>query len=111
MNSYDKLQCDTDGRKYGRFKHNQGRMHKIIMTNRRTCTVNGVNDVLSFDLREILLETEQGMLMIRGNELHVNRLTLDKGEVDIDGRIDSFVYSDTAASGEKQESFFARLFR
>ena len=49
--------------------------------------------------------------VIRGNELHVNRLTLDKGEVDIDGRIDSFVYSDTAASGEKQESFFARLFR
>ena len=50
--------------------------------------------MLSFDLREIVLETEQGMLMIRGNELHVNRLTLDKGEVDIDGRIDSFVYSD-----------------
>ena len=87
-----------------------GRMHKRIMTNRRTCTGNGVNDVLSFDLRASLLE-EQGMLMIRGNELHVNRLTLDKGEVDIDGRIDSFVYSDTAASGEKQESFFARLFR
>ena len=83
-----------------------GRMHKVTMTNRRTCTVNGVNDVLSFDLREILLETEQGMLMIRGNELHVNRLTLD-----IDGRIDSLVYSDTAASGEKQESFLGRLFR
>ena len=63
-----------------------GRMHKVTMTNRRTCTVNGVNDVLSFDLREILLETEQGMLMIRGNELHVNRLTLNKGEVDIDGQ-------------------------
>ena len=62
-------------------------------------------------VREILLETEQGMLMIRGNELHVNRLTLDKGEVDIDGRIDSLVYSDTAASGEKQESFLGRLFR
>lgn len=86
-------------------------MHKISITNRRTCTVNGVNDVLSFDLREIVLETEQGMLMIRGNELHVNRLTLDKGEVDIDGRIDSFVYSDTTASGEKQESLFTRLFR
>lgn len=86
-------------------------MHKISITNRRTCTVNGVNDVLSFDLREIVLETEQGMLMIRGNELHVNRLTLDKGEVDIDGRIDSFVYSDTTASGEKQESLLTRLFR
>ena len=88
-----------------------GRMHKISITNRRTCTVNGVNDVLSFDLREIVLETEQGMLMIRGNELHVNRLTLDKGDVDIDGRIYSFVYSDTAASGEKQESLLTRLFR
>ena len=88
-----------------------GRMHKISITNRRTCTVNGVNDVLSFDLREIVLETEQGMLMIRGNELHVNRLTMDKGEVDIDGRIDSFVYSDTATSGEKQESLLTRLFR
>ena len=89
----------------------EGRKNKISITNRRTCTVNGVNDVLSFDLREIVLETEQGMLMIRGNELHVNRLTLDKGEVDIDGRIDSFVYSDTAASGEKQESLLTRLFR
>ena len=90
---------------------NKQRAHKLMLNNRNVCMVSGVSDVLSFDLREILLETEQGMLMIRGNELHVNRLTLDKGEVDIDGRIDSFVYSDTAASGEKQESFFARLFR
>ena len=59
-----------------------GRMHKIIMTNRRTCAVNGVNDVLSFDLREILLETEQGMLMVKGTDLHVNRVNLEKGEID-----------------------------
>ena len=85
--------------------------HKLVVNNRKTSMVTGVLDVLSFDLNEILLETEQGMLMIRGNELHVNRLTLDKGEVDIDGRIDSLVYSDTAASGEKQESFLGRLFR
>ena len=85
--------------------------HKLLLSNRRTGTISGVTDVISFDIAEILLETEQGMLMIRGNELHVNRLTLDKGEVDIDGRIDSLVYSDTAASGEKQESFLGRLFR
>lgn len=36
------------------------RVHKVSMTNRRNCTVNGVNDVLSFDIHEILLETEQG---------------------------------------------------
>ena len=87
-------------------------MHKISITNRRTCTVNGVNDVLSFDLREIVLETEQGMLMIRGSELHVSRLTLEKGEVDIDGRIDSLTYSEqTASAGSKAESLLSRLFR
>lgn len=87
------------------------RAHKVTMTNRRNCTVNGVNDVLSFDIHEILLETEQGMLMIKGDELHVNRLTLEKGEVDIDGRIDSFTYSDAAGMGQKSESLLTRLFR
>lgn len=87
------------------------RVHKVIMTNRRTCNINGVNDVLSFDIHEILLETGQGMLMIKGEDLHVNRLTLDKGEVDIDGKIDSFTYSDVASSGHKNESLIAKLFR
>lgn len=87
------------------------RMHKVTMTNRRSCTINGVNDVLSFDIHEILLETEQGMLMIKGDELHVSRLTLEKGEVDIDGRIDSFTYSDVAGAGHKGESLLGRLFR
>ena len=87
------------------------RMHKVTMTNRRSCDINGVKDVLSFDEHEILLETEQGMLMIKGDELHVNRLTLDKGEVDVDGKIDSFTYSDVANSGNKNESFLSKLFR
>ena len=70
------------------------RAHKLILSNRRTCNLTGVNDVLSFDENEIILETEQGMLMIKGAELHVNRLTLDKGEVDVDGRIYFFTYSE-----------------
>ena len=87
------------------------RAHKLILNNRRTCNLTGVNDVLSFDVNEILLETEQGMLMIKGDGLHVNRLTLEKGEVDIDGKIDSFTYSDVAGAGHKNESLLARLFR
>ena len=87
------------------------RAHKLILNNRRTCNLTGVNDVLSFDENEIILETEQGMLMIKGNELHVNRLTLDKGEVDVDGKIDSFTYSDVAGAGQKAESLLAKLFR
>ena len=87
------------------------RMHKVTMTNRRSCAINGVKDVLSFDEHEILLETEQGMLMIKGDELHVNRLTFDKGEVDVDGKIDSFTYSDVANIGNKNEYFLIKLFR
>ncbi len=87
------------------------RVHKIMLTNRRTCTINGVNDVLSFDIHEVLLETEQGMLMIKGDELHVSRLSLDKGEVDVDGRIDSLTYSENPGGGKKGESFLARLLK
>ncbi|MDD6491779.1 MAG: sporulation protein YabP [Firmicutes bacterium] len=87
------------------------RAHKLILNNRRTCNLTGVSDVLSFDENEIILETEQGMLMIKGNELHVNRLMLDKGEVDVDGRIDSFTYSEQANMGAKGESLLARLFK
>lgn len=84
------------------------RTHKVSMVNRKSVSLNGVNDVLAFDLNEVLLETEAGMLMIKGEDLHVNRLTLDKGEVDVGGRIDSLTYSDTVNKGE---SFFAKLFR
>ncbi len=85
--------------------------HRILLNNRRTGTVSGVTDVISFDIAEILLETEQGMLTIKGADLHVNRLTLEKGEVDIDGRIDSLTYSDAGAVGRKGESLLTRLFR
>ncbi len=84
--------------------------HKITLTSRKSAIITGVNDVLSFDANEVLLETEQGILMIRGDELHVNRLTLEKGEVDIDGRVDSLTYSDGGYS-KGGESFFGRLFK
>ena len=85
--------------------------HRLVINNRKTGTVTGVLDVLSFDLNEIVLQTTQGMLMIRGQELHMNRLTLEKGEVDLEGKIDSLVYSDHAGESGKGESFFGRLFR
>ena len=85
--------------------------HKLTITNRKSALVTGVADVLAFDLNEILLETTQGMLMIKGNDLHVKRLSLEKGEVDIDGKIDSFLYSEIANHGTTKESLFGRLFR
>ena len=85
--------------------------HKLTMVNRKSCSLNGVKDVLSFDIHEVLLETEQGMLMVKGADLHVSRLTLERGEVDIDGRIDSLTYSDAGGLSHKSESLLTRLFR
>ena len=59
------------------------RGHKLVLNNRTASLVTGVKDVLSFDLNEVLLETEQGMLMVKGTDLHVNRLSLEKGEIDM----------------------------
>lgn len=90
---------------------NRGRQHRISLINRQICNLSGVSDVLSFDVGEVLLETEQGMLMIKGTDLHVSRLTLEKGEVDVEGKIDSLTYSENVSTGGKAESLFARLFR
>lgn len=85
--------------------------HKLVVNNRKTSLVTGVADVLSFDLNEILLETEQGMMMVKGTNLHVNRLSLEKGEVDLSGNIDSIAYSEISPGGKQGEKLFSRLFR
>ena len=87
------------------------RMHKVSMTNRRLCVINGVKDVMSFDVKEVRLETELGMLQIKGEDLHVSRLTLERGEIAIDGRIESFIYMDEGSMGGKKESLWERMFR
>lgn len=87
------------------------KLHKLVINNRKTSIVTGVLDVLAFDLNEILLETEQGMLMLKGTDLHVNRLTLEKGEVDVSGNINSIAYSDTHALDKSSEKLFAKLFK
>lgn len=85
--------------------------HKVMMQNRKGGTITGITDVLSFDVKEILLETTQGMLLIKGNDLHVNRLLLEKGEVELDGKIDSLTYSEMHTGQKQGESLFSRMFK
>ena len=85
--------------------------HKIILNNRKNGSFTGVLDVISFDISEILLETEQGMLNVKGKDLHVNRLNLEKGEVDIEGNIDAFTYSQIPTVIKKSEGFLGKIFK
>ena len=57
------------------------------------------------------METEQGVLLIKGTDLNVTKLTLDKGEVEVDGRVDSFTYSDLKPGLKGENGLFNRLFK
>ena len=85
--------------------------HKISLTNRKNGNFTGVLDVISFDISEILLETEQGMLNVKGKDLHVNRLNLEKGEVDIEGLIEVLSYSQVPVGAKKSENLFGKWFK
>jgi sporulation protein YabP len=85
--------------------------HKALLSNRKNGSFTGILDVLSFDVAQILLETEMGMLTVKGKDLHVNRLNLEKGEVDMDGVITSLEYADVPKPGEKAAGMWARLFK
>ena len=61
--------------------------HKISLFNRSSGIISGVKEVISFDPNEIILDTEQGMLMIQGEELHVTKVRVDSGAVEIEGLV------------------------
>ena len=84
--------------------------HKISIFNRSSGIISGVKEVISFDPNEIILDTEQGMLMIQGEELHVTKLTVEKGEVEIEGLVYSMVYSDEGGMTGEKGGLLRRLF-
>ena len=93
-------------------EENRGtRGQKITLNNRGAGVITGVSAVISFDPNEVLLETEQGMLMIKGRDLNVTKLTLEKGEVEVDGRVDSLTYSDMKPGLKGENGFLERLFK
>jgi sporulation protein YabP len=78
------------------------------MEDRRLLTVSGVSDVDSFDEETVVAFTDLGKLTIRGRALHINRLSVEVGELTVEGEIDSLAYSDAAQKGG---SFFSKVFR
>jgi sporulation protein YabP len=85
--------------------------HKLSLDNRKRLSMSGIKDVVSFDLAQILLESTLGMIHIKGNDIKVTRLSLEKGEVDIEGTVDSITYSEVKSYGEKGKSIIKRMFK
>ena len=82
-------------------------IHNVIMESRSKPIVSGVEDVESFDENEIIMQTSQGSLIIRGNGLRVEKLSVDSGEIRILGHISELLYEEITTSG----SLWSRLFK
>ncbi len=82
--------------------------HHIILDGRERLSITGVEDVESFDENAVVMSTSQGVLMIKGTGLRVDRLSLEGGELNIEGTVDSLQYEDTQPA---QGGFLSRLFR
>ncbi|MGL5435069.1 MAG: sporulation protein YabP [Lachnospiraceae bacterium] len=87
------------------------RPHACFVQNRACANVTGVREVVSFDENQVIMDTDMGLLTLKGKELHVSRLTVEKGEIDLEGQIDSMIYSSNEALRKSGQSIFKRLFQ
>ena len=83
--------------------------HNLIMENRQRLSVSGILDVASFDESEIILQTSTGLLNIKGEGLHIDNLSIDNGELNVNGKIHGVLYHDEIQT--QGGGFFSRLFK
>lgn len=81
--------------------------HRLELDSREHLSVSGVEDVERFDENEIVMSTTAGILVVGGENLHIGKLSLDGGELQVDGRIDSVSYEEQT---QPQGSLLHRLF-
>lgn len=87
------------------------RPHACYLQNRAASNLTGVREVVSFDENQVVMDTDLGLLTMKGKDLHVSRLSVEKGEVDVSGTIDSIVYSSNEAYRKAGQSLLVRLFK
>lgn len=85
--------------------------HTVIMQERENIKMTGVLDVISFDELTIVAETTKGILVLKGNQLHVNQLNLENGELGIDGEIINLSYEEKEHYGKSGGAFFSKIFK
>ena len=81
--------------------------HSLILENRERMSVSGVIDVERFDEQEAIISTSQGTMLIRGNGLHMEKLSLETGDIILVGSVDSIQYEEL----RKEGGLLAKLFR
>lgn len=86
--------------------------HQFTLKNRESMGVEGVMNVESFDNQEVVLETDQGIMIIRGDDLHIKELNLEGGNLLVDGFVRSIEYSgDGPRQKGKGKGMLGRIFK
>lgn len=83
-------------------------VHTVTLEEREHLCVSGVEEVESFDENAIVMITSAGSLVVRGSGLHIEQLSLDGGQLRVEGQVESLVYED---EGDGRGGLLARLFR
>jgi len=86
----------------------RAKMHSVQLDNRTRAALTGVEDVDSFNESEVNLVTEAGFVTISGQDLHISHLSLEEGQLVVEGEISGIVYADNAG---REGGFLSRLFR
>lgn len=81
--------------------------HSVVLEERHRLSVSGVSEVLSFDEEAVVMETSLGQLTVEGDGLHVEKLSLDVGELTLEGNISALCYS---REGKSRGSFWSKVF-
>jgi len=84
--------------------------HSLHIDRREHVAVTGVIDVISFDEESVIGETEMGVIIIRGSNLHVKRIHLEGGELSVSGEVDSVTYQNPGGQ-VRAKSLIGRLFK
>lgn len=80
--------------------------HHILLEGREQLTVSGVEEVESFDENTIVMVTSKGTLVVRGEDLHIEKLSLDGGDLKVEGRVNALIYETEEG---RRGGLFARL--
>ncbi|MDP4095040.1 MAG: sporulation protein YabP [Bacillota bacterium] len=86
------------------------KIQNLILENREKLSVSGVVDVESFNDECIIVDTELGLLVVRGYNLHINKLNLDSSELAVEGDILSCEYSEKEGT-KSRSGFFSKMFK
>ncbi len=83
--------------------------HNAILEDRQKLMLTGVTDVESFDEQRVVLYTQLGELAIKGSQLHVSEMSVESGELTVDGDIQALVYGEKDRT--KKLGLLGKLFR